>query len=64
MKYLKCNLVGLDCKNMITGETDEEIIEQFTKHYREVHRGDARALVNHIKFCIRTVGAPASPAHH
>ena len=38
MKALHCSDAGFDCKAVIHGETDEEILSQAAKHALDVHK--------------------------
>lgn len=54
MKYIRCNLVGMDCKFIVKGETDQEIIDQYNQHLKEVHGTDPEALKSTIEAAIVT----------
>ncbi len=63
IKFIKCNIVGQDCKHVAKAETEEAVIEEYSKHYREVHKDDPKNIMAHIKFAIRTHGEKASASH-
>jgi predicted small metal-binding protein len=77
--YARCNnfmsgatsAVGVNCKYIAVGESEQEVLDQVMKHLDEVHHVDGKELVNNIKACIFTRGtkvfgtrAPDAHAHH
>ena len=54
MKTLACAAMGMDCDFVAKGETEEEVIEQMSKHGQEKHaeamKGmDMEEMVNTMK---------------
>lgn len=63
MMYIRCNLVGHDCKFMVKAETEQAIIDQYGKHLQQAHGIDPKNQINTVKACIRTAGQAAASAH-
>ena len=40
MKTLHCSDAGFDCKAVVRGNSDEEILQQAAVHAKEVHKVD------------------------
>ena len=62
VKFARCNMVGLDCKYMVKGETDDEVINQFGAHLKQVHNVEPKALVETLKAVIMEHKGSSSPA--
>jgi predicted small metal-binding protein len=62
VKFARCNMVGLDCRFTAKGATDEEVIDQFSAHLKQVHNVEPKALLETLKAVIMTHGgSSASP---
>lgn len=54
MKTLHCSDAGFDCKAVVKGNTDEEILQQAAVHAKEVHHVDVTpAMAEQIKKLIK-----------
>jgi predicted small metal-binding protein len=75
--YARCNnfmsgaisAVGVNCKYMAVGESQQEVLDQVMKHLTEVHHVDGKELENNIKACIfarktKVFGTRAPDAEH
>ena len=63
-KSFECSAAGVPCRAKITGETDEEVLEQAVEHAKEKHGVDlaqSRTLAAYAKSLIRddAEGKPA-----
>jgi predicted small metal-binding protein len=62
--YARCNnfmsgatsAVGVNCKYIAIGESEQEVLDQVMNHLNEVHHIDGKELENNIKACIFTRG--------
>jgi predicted small metal-binding protein len=62
-KTLECRDSGIPCRAKITGETEEEVLQQTVEHAREKHGADitqAKTLVRYAQSLIRDDGSPAT----
>jgi len=62
-KSFRCRDAGVVCRATITGETEEEVLEQAIDHGRAVHGvdlADSRTLARHARTLIRDDGRPAA----
>jgi predicted small metal-binding protein len=61
--------VGVNCKYIAIGESEQDVLDQVIKHLGEVHKIDGNQMVNNIKRCIFTrgtkvFGTRAPQEHH
>lgn len=62
--YARCNnfmsgaasSVGVNCKFIAIGESEDEVLTQVYEHLGSVHNVDGQELTNNIKRCIFTRG--------
>ena len=62
--YARCNnfmsgatsSVGVNCKYMATGESEQQVLDQVIEHLSSVHNADGNEMVNTIKRAIFTKG--------
>lgn len=54
MKTLHCRDAGFDCDGIVRANSDEEVMEQATRHAREVHGVEATPeMQENLKILIR-----------
>ena len=62
MKYARCNAMlslaidekGDACRYMAKADTEQEVLEQMSKHLQSIHDVDATELVANIKGVMKT----------
>ena len=62
--YARCNncmsgatsAVGVNCKYIATGDSEQQVMDDVISHLSSVHRTDGNDMVNTIKRCIFTKG--------
>ena len=65
--YARCNnfmsgatmSVGVPCKHIVKGESEQEVMDEVIKHLSSVHNTDGNEMINTIKRCIFTKGTKA-----
>ncbi|MDX5422081.1 MAG: DUF1059 domain-containing protein [Hymenobacteraceae bacterium] len=59
MKTLKCRDAGFDCKGEIRANTEQQVLQEATRHAREVHGlTDSPDLKAKLKALIKDDGKP------
>ena len=62
--YARCNnfmsgatsAVGVNCKYIAIGESEQEVVDLVVDHLGTIHSVDGNEMINNIKFCIFTRG--------
>jgi len=62
--YARCNnfmsgatsAVGVNCKYIASGESEQQVMDQVMNHLSSVHHVDGHEMTNTIKRCIFTKG--------
>ena len=62
--YARCNnfmsgatsAVGVNCKYIAIGESEQEVLDQVVEHLGTVHNTNGNDMINNIKRCIFTRG--------
>lgn len=66
-KSFQCLHGGVQCNARITGETEEEVLQQAVEHAREKHGVDltsSQTLARYAASLIRDDDSPAEPTEH